>query len=384
MTLRNAFPPLLLLVSLSPLPVRAQDREVLLQARVKHLEQRISQLEARLARLEALLSKGEGTQTTDQRPRGPQQRDGTRTQEHPLRLRPIARARHGTKVTVLAWEPGGRRLASASVDNALVVWEARSGRQVGLLRLDSPPDTVDWDPKGKRLVASTWEHEFYLWDVGRTQPLAHRSFLEEPNWETIGKIWFGPDSKSLVYVGDDDLLMGARVPSLADARIGGIGPDGLRFPEHDVLGLAWSPGRERVAIHLGGSVSVWDGLLKGEEFRADAGPGGVAALSWSADGERLACADKKGHLSVWNAVERRLLGEFEVGAVRTLAYSPDGAWLAVGGGSELRILDAISPDTPRARYDYRNEVVALAWSPDAKAIAVGGKGGRIVVLEVGQ
>jgi WD40 repeat protein len=63
-----------------------------------------------------------------------------------------------------------------------------------------------------------------------------------------------------------------------------------------------------------------------------------------------------------------------------LAWSPEGQRLAVGDGTQLKILDS-STGEPLATYEY--VVSALAWSPDGRSLAIGeGNGGQVRILRV--
>lgn len=382
-------PPLLLpalsALWLLALPPRAsaQDAEALLKARIKHLEQRVSELEARLARLERLLGPDEAAGG----PAGPPEASPPQASPAPApaagsaQLRQLALARHGSSVTCLAWEPGGKRLVSGAYDDTLRVWEGRSGRQVAVLPQRGWPSVVDWDPKGGRLVSGTMERELFVWEIGRDKPLAQRSFKHAVYGG--GSAWFGPDSGSLVYVYGRKALRAASARTLKETRVGGVGSEGLAF-SRDINDVSWSPNRDRVAIHLGRNLSVWDGELRRELLQVDAGGSGVGSFAWGAKGKRLACAGGEGRLLVWDVAERRLLREVQLNAILDLAYSPDGAWLAVAADSHLVLLDAESLAPAAAPYSYGDKIRALTWSPDGKVCALGGKGGKIVMLEVTQ
>lgn len=367
---------LLALCALTPTS-RAQDREALLKARIKHLEQRVSELEARLARLERLVGPE----------RDPEAAPGAEPKEPPpspsasksVRLRQIAQARHGSSVICLAWEPGGKHLVSGAYDETLRVWEGRTGRQVTVLPQRAWPSTVEWDPKGERLVSATMDRVLFAWEIGRDKPLAERSVLGDRAGG--GSAWYGPDGSTILYLYRDKNLFAASARTLKDARVGGVGPKGLAFPE-DVSGLRYSPDRKRVAINLGKNLSVWDGDLRREQLQVDAGGESVYGFAWSADGRRLACVSARGRLLLWDVTERRLLRELELGQGLNLSFSPDGAWLAIGVGGGVALLDAETLAPSGEPHSYGEAVRAMTWSPDGKVLAVGGKGGKIVVLEV--
>lgn len=370
-------PFLLLCLTALCLPARAQDREALLKARIKHLEQRVSELEARLARLERLL--GPGRKPAEPAPAEEQPAATPPPAAKSVYLRQVALARHGSSVICLEWEPGGKRLVSGAYDDTLRVWEGRTGRQLAVLPQEGWPRTVDWDPKGERLVSATMNRHVFTWEVGRDKPLAERSF--EYDHSSGGAAWFGPDSGSIVYVSRSKTLRAVGVRSLKNGRSGGVGSDGLAFPD-DIAGLRYAPDRARVAINLGRNLSVWDGELRREQLQVDAGGDSIYCFAWGAKGKRLACASGKGRLLVWDVADRRLLRELQLNGVQQLAYSPDGAWLAVGSANQVVLLDAESLAPTGAPFAYGDTVRALAWSPDGEVLAAGGKGGKIVILGV--
>ena len=72
--------------------------------------------------------------------------------------------------------------------------------------------------------------------------------------------------------------------------------------------------------------------------------------------------------------------------VTTLAYSPDGNLLAVGGYRCVRLLEPATGKLVRTFSATSNQVQALAWSEDSKSLVVAGGvpgvSGEMVLLEV--
>lgn len=75
-----------------------------------------------------------------------------------------------------------------------------------------------------------------------------------------------------------------------------------------------------------------------------------------------------------------------VGAIRSVAFAPDGASLAVGSDEdEVWLWDLRqSPPTPQTMPAPDGGIVALAWSDDAKRLLTGGRSGRARVLDPSQ
>src|SRR5262249_50216762 len=72
---------------------------------------------------------------------------------------------HEGAVTALGWTPDGRCLASASRDRTVRVWDAASG--AALRRLDGHEDwvrAVRWLPDGRRLASASRDQTVRVWD----------------------------------------------------------------------------------------------------------------------------------------------------------------------------------------------------------------------------
>ena len=54
----------------------------------------------------------------------------------------------------LDWSPIGNRLATASVDGTVRVWDAQTGLAVLYYPIGSPVAGLDWSPDGNRVVIS--------------------------------------------------------------------------------------------------------------------------------------------------------------------------------------------------------------------------------------
>jgi WD40 repeat protein len=73
---------------------------------------------------------------------------------------------HTDVVHSVAWSPDGKRLASASYDRTVQVWEAASGTHlVTYTGHTGPVYSVAWSPDGKRLASAGADQTVQVWEA---------------------------------------------------------------------------------------------------------------------------------------------------------------------------------------------------------------------------
>ena len=77
---------------------------------------------------------------------------------------------HMRKLTGLAWEPTGSRLATSSEDRSVKLWDINSGQEAVTLPTDGDFLTrVAWSPDGRRVVAADRAGAVFIWDASPTR-----------------------------------------------------------------------------------------------------------------------------------------------------------------------------------------------------------------------
>jgi tetratricopeptide (TPR) repeat protein len=129
-------------------------------------------------------------------------------------------------------------------------------------------------------------------------------------------------------------------------------------------------------------VTLWD-LASGREIRTfEAGPGPVETLAFSRDGLRLAAGGgtkgAPGWVNAWDAETGAVLGTLDrVGLVKSLAFHPDGARLAIAdyGEAKVHLWDLASGTLITNPGPVR--VSCVGFTPDGKRLAALGYDGNV-------
>jgi WD40 repeat protein len=302
------------------------------------------------------------------------------------------------EVSSLAFGSGSTLVAACGA--GVAVWDLARGSQIAeepLVEKEDADTSVAWDASGALLAArfdprgARGEAKLRMFSAGERSP---EQRLTVPEGEISG-LAFGPDGAPLALVyrtrdGDGGGVVLWDVPRRAravDEPLAGAGP---------VWWVGFSPRGERLGTIGPGGVTIWD-LARRQ--RLNKSPlnheeGSASCLAFAAGGGPLAVGYEmggpyRGGVVLWETTDPRrivLAKKFAVedGKVSSVAFSPDGKYLAVGGDAllsgQVLLWDLSQSGTPAARGLAVSEgaVSGVAFSADQRLLAACYRGGVVV------
>jgi WD40 repeat protein len=298
---------------------------------------------------------------------------------------------HEDVIASVSYSPDGRRLASASWDGTIKIWDAATGHVIRTLTGKSPIFGVVFHPAGTQLVSAGSDRTVTLWDAATGQVI--RTFSGHNR--TIHELAFSLDGKLLASSSDDgtiklwDVSAGSMIRTLADHRTNEGGQ------------IAFSPDGKALASGGGGepTVRIWNlttgqlartdrddvipaaNIAKGPDAKTLTGEGRQAMarhrkpVVFSPDGKILASGTENGTITLRDAsagsLVRILRDHHNLDPVTGLAFSPDGRIIASISftGQAVSLWDASTGFLLRILKGHTSVINDIAFSPDGVHIA---------------
>jgi WD40 repeat protein len=230
----------------------------------------------------------------------------------------------GGPVSAVAFNPAGTQVAGGSGDGRLRIFDIAKSALIRDVAAHGVPANqqavyaLAWNADGTQIVTASQDGSLKLWEAVSGKLVREFKAFKEKEFpkghqEAVLSVAFSPDGKQIASGGMDQSI---KIWNIADGSVARQ----LRNP----------------AFSAGGGVEA-----AGDGKPVLAHPGWVYALKWEKDGKLLSAGGAprlRGYLAVWEPASGKLLSgqELAVGAVFSLAVSPDGKFVALGTGGSVR------------------------------------------------
>jgi WD40 repeat protein len=279
--------------------------------------------------------------------------------ESGLRLR-----EHTNLVSCVSFSPrlGEKRMASASLDHTIKIWDAETGKKLfDVGGHDGPVRCLTYSPDGALLASGGEDKVVRLWNAETGKPLGKL----EGHTDTVHGVAFSGDSRHLASASEDGTVRLWNVEGLTPGLV-------LRGHRGGVLAVAFSDDGRLVAS--GGwdrTARLWDVAPGKEKRRLDGHKGWVWCVAFDRDGKRLATGGWDKTVKVWDVSSDAAPRTFKdyTSPVRDVCFSQDGQRLAtLSIDRTIKVWDLLTGQVARTGTATGVEARGVSFSADGQLL----------------
>ncbi len=269
---------------------------------------------------------------------------------------------HRDSVKGVAFSPDGKHLASISDDLTLRLWSYASRPEQPPLRTTSEGRALAWSADGSFLAAAFRD--------GRIATYDPETWSERAIWKAheqqVRSLAIHPDSRQIVSGGREGMVRQWN-------RDGGLIRE-IAVHSGLIEGVAYSPDGSLIAsCDRSGLVVIHDAVSGVERQRRIIAGIRAYSIAFSADGALVAIGGSAGRVVLWNLGDdsQRTLHE-QSGDIRSVAFHPHGGHFVSGASDGTVALWSMDTWEPRAVWtDHLGVVRCITWGSDGGFIATG-------------
>jgi WD40 repeat protein len=268
---------------------------------------------------------------------------------------------NGSRVNALAFSPDGSTIASGSwYESCIHMWdvEARRARGAGLYGHTDGLSDLSFSPHGRLLASTSYDQSIRLWDLADHHCLREIKLSSDEVYSAV----FSPDNGYLTIATNNGLIHTWNVNDAAQVEQPLVGHEGL------VRSVAYSVDGARIASgSVDGTIRLWDTKTRQQSGDPLKVGSWVTSVAFSPDGNYLASGNGK-FICVWDLASFSLVGQYESQALR-VAFSPDGNRIISTSHRSITVVDTHKeiPNPEQLMSDSYGMHLLCAWMSSDKS-----------------
>jgi len=297
------------------------------------------------------------------------------------------------------FSPDGKYLAGLKMaDTSLTLWDVNTGKNIKEFKgAEGSARTLVFSPEGHCLGLSGTPYPEYdtveLWDEEKRASFTHSAHVDT--------VAMSPDGMCLATGGRDKTvkLWHVETQRCFQTLSGHIGRIlSLAFSPDGTLLVSGGGDNWEKRTHADGTTSffshgdspvdrttrVWE-VATGENIATFESSGMVRGIAFSPDGKCLATGANNKTVTLWRTKTWQPITTLDTVSFESLAFSPDGSRLVVGGTwpeQRIQVWDVETRELIVELSGHKSDVESLAFSPDSRLLASGGFDGVIYLWDM--
>ncbi len=279
---------------------------------------------------------------------------------------------HSKPVYAVAWSPNGQYISSGGGDHIAKVWtpvQPSGNDHFTYIQHSGSVNSLTWSPDGTRIASASSDMTVQVWNA--TSGNRHVTYKGHTN--NIRAVAWSPDGTRIASGGDDTTVQ------IWDAN---TGQHLATYSNHTgiVWSVSWSPDSARIASGSADkTVQVWDADTSGKTFpfiyHGHSMAQAVRTVAWSPSGQYIASGGDRPEstVQIWDASTGTRLVTYaeQTLDIYSLAWSHDGRYIASSSWGEVRVWNPAPPAGKTLTIYTGNTggVHTVVWSPIERRIA---------------